>query len=404
MKTLALPVLSAVAAVLSSGETHAQYFEARNAAMGGVGVASSDYLAAGWANPALLTRRGESDDFGILLPAFGARFFDETGLLEDIDDFVDAYDALEANPSADPNDYADLANQLGALSNRGLDAELGAGLMFAAPSESLGWALHVRTYADLQALTQIDDQDVDAIRDALANNLGTLPTLASEVRLIGVNVTEVGLSLATKLDLGGFALAVGATPKFQRIDTYNYSVNANNFEIDDFDDDRYRNDDSGFNVDVGAAFDTPVGITVGLMVRDLIARTYQTEAVGVGPDSFTYEIGPQATLGAAWTFGMLTLAADADLLVRERFDDAVLANSVEGLADDIQLVRVGAELDLASWIQLRGGYQFDIEDNLDGVITAGLGISPFDVIRLDLSASYIDEESFGFAAQFGLQF
>ncbi|MGA1525987.1 MAG: conjugal transfer protein TraF, partial [Planctomycetota bacterium] len=70
MKTLALPVLSAVAAVLSSGETHAQYFEARNAAMGGVGVASSDYLAAGWANPALLTRRGESDDFGILLPAF----------------------------------------------------------------------------------------------------------------------------------------------------------------------------------------------------------------------------------------------------------------------------------------------------------------------------------------------
>lgn len=403
MKSFSLPVLSLTVASLA-GSVQAQYFEARNAAMGGVGVASSDYLAAGFANPALLTRRGESDDFGILLPTLGAQVFDKTGLLEDVDDFVDAYDALEANPSNDPNDYIALAEQLGALSNRGLDADLGAGLVIAAPSERLGWALHARTYADLQALTQISDQDVQAIRDSLANNAGVLPDLNSEVRLIGVNVTEIGLSLATKVDFGGIALSLGATPKFQRIDTYNYSVNANNFEIDDFDDDRYRNDDSGFNVDVGAAFDTPVGITVGLMVRDLISRTYETEAVGVGPDSFTYEIGPQATLGAAWTVGMLTLAADADLLTRERFDDATLSNSTRGLVDDIQLLRVGAELDLASWVQLRGGYQFDLEDNLDGVITAGIGLSPFDVVRLDLSAAYVDEESYGFAAQFGLQF
>jgi hypothetical protein len=403
MKSFSLPVLSLAAAFLAGG-VRAQYFEARNAAMGGVGVASSDYLAAGFANPALLTRRGESDDFGILLPVLGAQVFDKTGLLEDVDDFVDAYDALEANPSNDPNDYIALAEQLGALANRGLDADLGAGLVIAAPSERLGWALHARTYADVQALTQISDQDVQAIRDALANNAGVLPDLNSEVRLIGVNVTEVGLSLATKVDLGGFALALGATPKFQRIDTYNYSVNANNFEIDDFDDDRYRNDDSGFNVDVGAAFDTPVGITVGLMVRDLISRTYETESVGLGPDSFTYELGPQATLGAAWTVGMLTLAADADLLTRERFEDTTLSNSTRGLVDDIQLLRVGAELDLASWVQLRGGYQFDLEDNLDGVLTAGIGLSPFDMVRLDLSAAYVDEESYGFSAQFGLQF
>lgn len=403
MKSLTVLSLTAAAALVP-GIARAQYFEARNAAMGGVGVASSDYLAAGFANPALLTRRGESDDFGILLPALGATVFDETNLLEDVNDFVDAYDELEANPSADPADYAALADRLADLSNRGLDAQLGAGLMIAAPSERLGWALHVHTYADLQALTQIDDQDVQAIRDALANNAGALPTLASEVRLIGVNVTEVGLSLATKLELGGFGLSLGATPKFQRIDTYNYSVNANNFELDDFDSDEYRNDDSGFNVDVGAAFDTPIGVTVGLMVRDLISRTYETEAVGVGPDSFTYEIGTQATLGAAWTVGMLTLAADADLLTRERFDDTALSNSAGGLVDDIQLVRVGAELDLASWVQLRGGYQFDMEDRLDGVITAGLGISPFDVLRIDLSASYVDEQSYGFAAQFGLQF
>ena len=54
------------------------YFEARNSAMGGVGVASSKYKAAAFANPALLTRFGEDDDFGVLLPAVGAFANDPT--------------------------------------------------------------------------------------------------------------------------------------------------------------------------------------------------------------------------------------------------------------------------------------------------------------------------------------
>lgn len=56
------------------------YFEARNSAMGGVGVASSKYKAAAFANPALLTRFGEDDDFGVLLPAVGAFANDPTDL------------------------------------------------------------------------------------------------------------------------------------------------------------------------------------------------------------------------------------------------------------------------------------------------------------------------------------
>ena len=52
------------AAVPLTSSSFAQgYFEARNSAMGGTGVASSRYKAAGFANPALLTRFGESDDF-----------------------------------------------------------------------------------------------------------------------------------------------------------------------------------------------------------------------------------------------------------------------------------------------------------------------------------------------------
>ncbi|HIB1651878.1 TPA: conjugal transfer protein TraF, partial [Salmonella enterica subsp. enterica serovar Muenchen] len=44
------------------------YFEARNDAMGGTGVASSHYGAAPLANPALLTKHNGSDDFSLILP------------------------------------------------------------------------------------------------------------------------------------------------------------------------------------------------------------------------------------------------------------------------------------------------------------------------------------------------
>ena len=44
-----LPVIASLAVAAAA---NAQYFEARNNAMGGVGAASSRYLAAGWANPA----------------------------------------------------------------------------------------------------------------------------------------------------------------------------------------------------------------------------------------------------------------------------------------------------------------------------------------------------------------
>ena len=70
MNRLLIPL---VALSLSTAAAAApQYFEARNTAMGGTGVASSRYLSAGLANPALLTQFGEGDDFGLLLPAVGA--------------------------------------------------------------------------------------------------------------------------------------------------------------------------------------------------------------------------------------------------------------------------------------------------------------------------------------------
>ena len=97
------------------------YFEARNSAMGGAGVASSRYKAAGFANPALLTRFGESDDFGILLPTVGAFADDETGLADDLQDFTDEFDRIDAlGISATQADLDSLAAALGQMNAAGV--------------------------------------------------------------------------------------------------------------------------------------------------------------------------------------------------------------------------------------------------------------------------------------------
>ncbi len=394
-----LPVIASLAVAAAA---NAQYFEARNNAMGGVGAASSRYLAAGWANPALLTSCDESDRFGLLLPAIGLRAYDETGLIDDLDAFVEAYDAIDRNPAgATPQDFVDLADRLQALSGRGVNSESGGGVVLALPSQDFAWSLHARTYADLQVFANIDAADEAAIQGL--NPGDPLPPLSSEARVVGVGITEIGVSFAKRFELGGIAMSLGLTPKYQRIDTYNYAVSPDNFDNGDFDDDQFLDDTGEFNLDAGLAVEPGVpGLTVGLMVRNL--REIDVTTVTTLGQSFDYQLAPQATLGVAWELGSLTLAADADILALERFRDADLAAAGQALTDDVRLVKVGAELDVLGWLQLRGGYEYDMEDTLDGAISGGIGLSPFEVLRIDVAGTYVDGQSYGGVVQLSLTF
>ncbi len=380
-----------VASLLFAGAATAQYYEARNAGMGGVGTASSRYLAAGWANPALLTRKREDDDFGLLLPTVGATAYDKDGLVDDINAFVDEYDRLDANPPANPSEYLALADQLQALDNRQVTGNVGLGIMVAIPSRSIGFALHAKTYADLQAFVNYDDGDRARIES------GDLTSLGTSARIVGVAITEVGMSFATSFGDDDSRISLGITPKLQQVDTVNYGVNVSSFDDNEFDADEYRNDDSAFNVDLGAAWDLAGGLSFGAIGRNLIDQTYTT--VGTLGQAFVYDVNPTAAVGAAWHYGMLTLAGDVDVIVADRFAPA------DGLGDDdVRLARVGAELDLWRWLQLRVGYQTDLESTLDDAISAGLGLSPFDVLHLDVAGTYIGENSYGAVAQLGLTF
>jgi len=134
------------------------------------------------------------------------------------------------------------------------------------------------------------------------------------------------------------------------------------------------------------------------MVRNVFDKSYRT--VNTLGQNFTYDINPTAALGASWNTGILTLAADVDLVEADRFNTS--GNLLDN--DNVQLAHLGAELDLLSWLQLRGGFQTDMKSTLDNAYSAGLGISPFGVFHIDVAGTYIDENSFGGVVQMGLTF
>ena len=246
-------------------------------------------------------------------------------------------------------------------------------------------AIVVTSRLDTTGFVQIDPTDVTRI---LANNL---TGLRSNGVVLAAAITDVGLAVAHAFDVGVGKLSVGLTPKLQRVDTFNYSVNIETFEGGDFTDSGYRNNKVSFNCDAGLAWAPIDELVIGLVGRNLVATNYDT--VVTNGQRFSYNVAPLVTAGAAFTTDLLTLAADVDLTVIERFDDR------SGLEDDSQYLRLGAELDAWEWAQVRGGFQCDLQSTTPNLFTAGLAVSPFDVVRVDLAGMIGGKGTYGVVLQ-----
>ena len=377
MATVSLLAASAVAAPQQTDG-------ARNSAMGGTGVASSDYLNAAFVNPAMMTEYSivGDDDWALLLPTIGLLASDPDSLLDDLEDFTDAVDAIDDaynSGSVTQAQLDSLADSLSTIGGKSLYAGFDAGLAIAIPSQYFSTALIIDSYLDVQTFMSIDSGDDAAIRGALSGT--ELPDLASEAVAIGANVTEVGLAFAKKFDIGPNGLSIGITPKVQRMEVLNIAValddDADDIS-DEYSDSKYRNDDTAMNLDLGAAFHATENWTFGLAVRDVLGSDLASPTTS--GRTFTYDLSPVVTAGAAYNGETFTIAADVDLTQHERF----------GLGDESQFLRVGAEAGW-EWAQLRVGYQMDIEDGTNDIATAGIGFSPFGVLHMDLAAAAGDD-------------
>jgi hypothetical protein len=370
---ISIGIALAFTSFLSSAGAYAP--DGRTNGMGNVGVATADYLAAPLYNPALAAVFDNSDDVGILLPAIGLNVKDEDGSIETILDLQDAIDAYENSPSSEGED---LINQnLDDLdNNKPINITAGIAFAVAIPSNVVSVNLYSRSYVETIANFDVaNDLDVEE----RYNN--------STVELTGFGYSELGLALARKYQIYSETFSFGVTPKYQMLRTYSDSMKVSDAEFELNEDDVIEN--NSVNFDLGAVW-LKNNFRTAIAVQNIISQEIIAKATG-----YTYELTPQATLGLAYMTEYFTVGLDADLTEQTRFVE---------LEDNTQFIRVGMELNAWHWAQLRAGYEHDMQDTMDGAVTAGIGISPFGTVNLDVAASYASENQFGTSANLSFTF
>ncbi|MEI6897484.1 MAG: conjugal transfer protein TraF [Psychromonas sp.] len=353
--------------------------DARGNAMGNTGVASSHYLTAPFYNPALGANFKAHDDFAILLPAIGASFDDVDENLTTIDDLQSFMDDFTSS-QADIDQLEAYLNELD--SNAPLTVTAGLGFAFALPMNTVSVNFFSRAYVEVIASANISNAtDIEDRYDQ------------STVNMLAFGYAEFGFAFSKTFTLSGERVSFGITPKYQRMNTYAQAVSVDDFDLDDYDESEITKD--AFNLDLGTVWYKD-NFQVGLAVKDLFSQKVDVQPLsGFGSGIDTYKLDTQVTVALAYFSDYFIAAIDADLTKQTRF---------QGVDDDTQFVRVGIEGNAWGWAQLRAGYEVDLQGTLDNTITAGIGMSPFDVVKLDLAGSYAGENQLGVSASLAFTF
>lgn len=413
-KKIQYSAATAVVALLMANQTGAAntWSEARSDAMGGTGVASASYGSGVLINPALLAKAKPDDDITVIFPTIGAQISDKDNLRDRIDDLSDDINryrnALKNIPLRDlfipgspgyrqvSSAAGSLADQLESLKGKTANAKGGGGIAISIPNDVLTVAFVAKASARARVSSSIAQSDIDQLRrvEAVpASILGVDPqSFQSKGYGRAAIVSDYGVAVARQFELGGVPVSLGVTPKLQKTWLYNYTTSVYQFNSDDINSSRYRNEDTGFNVDAGLAADLTDSWTVGLSGQNLFSRDIDTRVIDGVRD--TYQISPLVTAGLAWHNDLLTLSADGDLTQTKGFKSE----------DNAQYVGVGAEVRPLNWLAVRAGYRADIKGHDSNVFTAGVGFAPFNRVHVDLMGLYGQDETWGAGAQLTMRF
>ena len=398
MKMLKLALSCALILSPSMAIAGQQYYEARSDAMGGAGVASSNREGAAFINPALLALQAPKfNNFAMLLPVIGADGADKDQMVDKFDSLQDSYDALDAaiaagNATAVDLHRGELVSDLESLKDNSAYVSAGIGFSIVLPTHKMPMAVFYKSYIDAIGVAAIVQSDIDSLTALDPNNPPALTDLDSQGAVVAGVVSDLGVALSFPLSIVNMPIAVGISPKFQRIDTYNYVVSANNFEASDFDDSKYRNDEATFNLDVGVAMEPVEGLVLGFSGRNLISQDVETvEAQG---RKFTYQVEPQFTAGIAYDWESIIVTSDIDLNAYKRFEEIGAT----------QYWRVGGELQATDWFALRLGYRHDMKDNTANIYSLGTGFEFGRVFFLDFTGMVGSDDAIGGVLQTSYHF
>ncbi|MFV0486781.1 MAG: conjugal transfer protein TraF [Vibrio fluvialis] len=358
--------------------------DARGNAMGNTGVTTSDYLLAPFYNPALTAVYRDRDSVGLLVPALGANVRDSDESLSTIDDLQSSIDQFEAAGvgAATQENINQLNGYLDDLADdKPFAVSGGAGIAVALPMNAVSLNFFARGYAEILA-----DSTIAANTGNTASDVETRYQ-NSYVNMLAFGYSEYGVAVAKLFTLQGQQIAIGITPKIQELRTYKEVVTVQDFDLSDYD--QSKTSKNAFNLDIGAVW-LKDNFRAGIAAKDLISqeiKTYDYQS--------SYTLDPQVTVSGGYVTDFLALAIDWDLTKQKRF---------KGVDDDTQFLRFGVEGNAWGWAQLRAGYEIDLESTLDNSITAGLGISPGDLVSVDLAANYAGNYQYGLSANLAFTF
>lgn len=274
------------------------------------------------------------------------------------------------------------------------------------------------------ALKSYSSESVDAIGGPIIVN-GALstdakdPDLASTAQVVAVAVVDVGVSFSREFDIQGKKIAIGITPKIQKISTFHYADEIDGFddvESDDLKDSQL--DYTKVNLDIGASyrFGDEGNWMVGVVAKNLLGGTFDYKDITVTPSkkdnndnviptgASSYQLRggsvslkPQYRAGVSYNSSWFNAALDVDLI----------ENKPVAFEAPTQYAALGVELDAWGWAQLRAGYRTNMAEGGVDVASVGLGLSPGDVFNIDITAmanpsDYLKEA--GVILEMGLNF
>lgn len=348
----------------------------------------------------------------LVFPTIGAQISDKDDLRSEIDDISDDVNGYrKALNGVNPVQLfvpgspgyrqvsgaaGDLADRLSSLKGKTASAKAGAGMVVAVPNDVLAVAFVAKANARARLSSYIDQGDIDTLCRVQAVPASVLAVDPNNLKSQGFGraaiVSDYGVAMARQFNPGGVPISLGITPKLQQTWLYNYTVSIYNFSSDDINSSRYRNDDTGFNVDAGMTADFGESWTVGLSGQNLFSRDIDTKEVAGVRD--TYQIRPLVTAGVAWHTDLVTLSVDGDLTQTKGFKSEEAS----------QYVGVGAEVRPLDWLAVRAGYRADVKNNDSNVFTGGVGFAPFNRVHVDLMGLYGEEQTWGAGMQLSVMF
>lgn len=382
-KSLLLPLTLVITG--TSFQLAATEFDARSYAMGGIGVTTADYVTASFHNPAMAAKHDVRDDFGLLAPTLGIQVDDPNDLFNDATDLYDVIDNADLT-TPNPADVLAVQAALSQVSGDKAYSEMGFGAVASVPTRYYSTNMFIKGYADAFLFSDILSDDI---------KLGDYD-IESKMSVYAVSVTELGMTFARKFDTRQGGIHVGISPKYYLLSTYNYTENVDNFDPGKYKDGA-SSDDKGFNFDLGIGIDLKYGLSAGAAIKNVMPQEVDLEPMNGSTAS--YNINPVLTTGLSWSSEYATVGIDLDVNAAKRYENIESLTGVSDNFDDTQMLKIGGEIGLPYAMQLRAGYTRDLQGNKEQVVTGGVGFSPFNVLHLDLGASYGGSHKFGLVAQ-----